>query len=147
MKKSHTSIAFNIVFLMIFVWMIIEALNFQEQARYFPFYVGLLACLLMIITIFKEIKDAKKKGPETEKFHNHLGRVIRYAGWLLFFVILIYIFGLIPAITIYLLLFLLLEAEIGWIKSILSTSIGVTVICLLSIYLDLDWPSSLITIF
>ena len=146
MRKTHASLLFFILCFALFLWMAIEARSFQPQASYFPFYIAILAIVLTILGMLKEIVLIRK-GYDEGLFHNNIRSVLRYTGWIVGFIVVIYIAGFVVASFIYLVLFLFFEARIGVVKTILSSGIAVIVIIFVSKLLELKWPSNLLGIF
>ncbi|MCL7745499.1 tripartite tricarboxylate transporter TctB family protein [Halalkalibacter alkaliphilus] len=146
MKKSHASLLFLVLVFCLFLWMMIQAQTFQETASYFPFYIALLAGILTVVATIKQIVTLKKAKDE-ELFHENFMNVLKYVGWIVSYIVLIYVVGFVPASMIYLFVFLLLEARMSILKCLLSTGATAVVIIAMSRFMDLKWPSSLLTFF
>lgn len=146
MKKSHASLLFLSVCFIAFLWLAIEANSFPAQARHFPFYIAVLAGVLTLIALVQQIIEVRKS-QSNELFHENIGRVLRYMGWIIGFIVAIYLIGLILAAVLYLLLFLFIEAKIGILKTIAFTAVTITAMFLITNFMDLNWPSSLLNLF
>lgn len=146
MRKANASILFLIVCLIVFLWMALEARTFQTQASYFPFYIAIIACILTVLALIKQIL-MMRKGEDKGPFHENGRIVIKYTGWLVGFIILIYIVGIVVAAFFYLFLFMFYEAKIGLLKTVISAGVAIAVIIFVSKFMELKWPSSLIQIF
>ncbi|MBU8906000.1 tripartite tricarboxylate transporter TctB family protein [Desertibacillus haloalkaliphilus] len=146
MKKKHASLLFLGLLFLLFVWMAVQATSFQTQASYFPLYIALLASVLTIVATIRQIVQMRKEDNQ-EPFHENMSNVIKYTAWLIGYLILIYLVGLVLASIVYLFTFLLYEARLTIVKSILSTGVATVVVILISRFMELEWPSSLFAIF
>ncbi|MFZ4451370.1 tripartite tricarboxylate transporter TctB family protein [Salibacterium aidingense] len=143
MDKKTASLLFSLFLLLLFSGMAWEAAGFTELARFFPFYISIIGavfCTVQTIFLLKEwIRDKEeKKSPNLQ-----IKAPTKYIGWIIGYVLLIYIFGLMAATGTYLILFLTMETRLNWWKTAGTTVLVLLFLNFFSIYMNLYWPENL----
>ncbi|MBR3120291.1 MULTISPECIES: hypothetical protein [Oceanobacillus] len=145
MNKDYLNLIFSGFLFILFTLAIIEALTFSKLAQFFPLYISIAGSVLTLIYLITEVyKLYKQKVKEGEQIKISLLAPLRYIGWILGYLVLIYIGGLMLATAIFLILFLILESRMNFIHtgiSIIAVLIGIS---LLSSALDIYWPTNLL---
>ncbi|MQA82343.1 MAG: hypothetical protein GEV10_28425 [Streptosporangiales bacterium] len=128
-------------------------------AQYFPLYVAILGAILALAifvvdtrTIFLTVRHHSRvdKAPSAttsdgEPAHPDTRRVLYYAGWIVFFAILLLALGMEIASWIYIFLFLTFEARAGLkLRLAAPTLVLLGVVVLERTITTVEWPSSLI---
>lgn len=161
---SKARIVFDIGMLLLFATMAYASLDFQAVARHFPLYASLAAVALSLVNLVVDVVKLRRRGSvlagdalETATLQEldsygegsqlapteALRRAARYWGWLLGFVVLIWLVGLQGAVLLFLSAFLAIEARMAWWR--IGASVAATLIVLGAFrnIMNLRWPSSL----
>lgn len=152
MTKEMKSILFTSFLFILFCLMALEANTFVDKAKFFPFFVAIGAAFLSFVSIILQTIDFRKGSKDKqsdEEESGELKEVLRYVFWIVGFIALIYIIGLMLATIIFLLVFLLIESKFRVVTTIFSTALVIGGLLLISNILNLYWPTGLlgITIF
>lgn len=142
MAKEIKSIIFTVFLFIVFVLMALEANTFSDKAKFFPFFVAIVASILCFISVILQTIDVLKKKGTLSKSENkdELKGLFKYLGWVVGYIAGIYVIGFIFATILFLLLFLKLEAKLKVVGTLLSTSIVIGVLLLLEYAMNLYWP-------
>ncbi len=134
--------------LMFFIFAAIEATQFKELASYFPLYLSLVAIVLMVIEIIRQVINLKKGNEEerAELLHPHIGAALIYSGILILYAVMVYVIGMVLASVIYVFAFLYFIAKTKLWKAILITAILIGAVIGFADLMNLYWPKSLINI-
>ncbi|WP_010531848.1 tripartite tricarboxylate transporter TctB family protein [Lentibacillus jeotgali] len=151
MSKEVKSILFTFFLFIIFCYMGWEANSFSDKAKFFPFFVAIGAAVLSFVSLVLQSIDLflrKQKNEHTEDI-GEIKRVLQYVLWVVGYIALIYVVGLILATILFLLVFLLVESKFRFVTTVFSTVLVIGGLFLISNILNLYWPSGLlgITIF
>ncbi|WP_158738036.1 tripartite tricarboxylate transporter TctB family protein [Alteribacillus sp. YIM 98480] len=146
MNKEKLNVIFTFSIFIVFVWAAITALTFSRLAQFFPLYVSVAGSILSGFYLFSEIIKRFKQKEKGEKVRVPIIRPCIYIAWVIGYILLIYLIGLLLASTIFLIAFLVVESKFAIFKALYSTGIAVGVIIVLSTLLNISWPQSLIGI-
>jgi hypothetical protein len=147
MSKDKLSLIFSSAIFLLFSWMAWEALNFKELARFFPQYIAIGAAILAFIDIFIKIRKLLKGKQDHDPLHENMAAVVKYIVWIISYLIMIYLVGLVLATAIFLTVFLTVEAKLGLIKTGISVGVVLIVIMVFGDVMKLYWPRSLLKSF
>ena len=144
MKKETMELLFTTFLFILFTIAMFDAMTFSKLARFFPLYISVAGTALSLIYLIRQIVTIiRNKGiTGTEVFS--FARPLRYIGWILAYLLLIYITGLLPATAIFLFSFLILESGMTLIRSGISVIVVLVAISSLSSALGIYWPSNLL---
>lgn len=131
--------AFMLLLLGIVGWQLVAAQSFSADGRLFAVVIGsatffLIALLLLsqvssrvkglmdrfggdVMTMGSEVGDMVSGGDDIDK-QTARTRVLRISVWILFAVLLVWLVGFIPSILLFLLVFYLLETNLGPTRSV-----------------------------
>lgn len=142
------------------------ALDFQRLARYFPLAIALTGLVLAVANICLDAYRYRVRstamamdalpsaatfdpeiGEDTETARRGLLRAFYYLGWALLYALLIWTLGLVVATVVYLVAFFLIEGREGPVFTMVSVAAVLGMIFLVTDFLNLHWPKSLITHF
>ena len=150
------------MFLVVAILYTLEATTFTELARYTPETAGTVASVLLALVVVREAFRLARYEPEKaatyartiEFMEDSDGRVeaatlrvsLKYIGWIVGFVVLIWAVGLVVAAPVFLALFFLVDARAG-IRFIAISIVAVLVGLWLLGELGFTWPAgALLTI-
>lgn len=145
MKKDLLNIWFTVFLLLLFGTAAISALEFSRLAQFFPLYVsgaGTAFCGIYLILLIVRYKRDNCAEEERISFLKPL----TYIGWIVGYIGLIYLAGMLIATTVFLFAFLLLESKMTWIRSALSVVCVLLLISAASALLGVYWPTNLLGI-
>ena len=129
---------FNIAILLVVLFFIVEALDFTPKARLIPLIIGVPALVLAVIQVISDYvlvkKESGSKEPSEERARQNTVLI-----WLLVLVGLIYVFGLLLGLALYLLLFIRFVSKESWIMSVGIGAAGFIAVYLLFVQL-LHYP-------
>jgi TRAP-type C4-dicarboxylate transport system permease small subunit len=138
-KKLSFPLAFSVFLLLIFIFMIYQALEFQILARYFPLTIASLGAVLLVVEIIFQLKN-KETTKKNEEINSN---TLKYLAWIVGYMILIFIIGFILATIVFLFAFFKTESGYSLIKNIITTAVVIGVIFILEYFLNLNWPTGL----
>ncbi|MFB5662272.1 tripartite tricarboxylate transporter TctB family protein [Alteribacillus sp. HJP-4] len=145
MDKKFASILFSAFLMIVFIYTAWTANEFTRLAKYFPFYIsiiGALFCFLYTLIQIKNWRKAKKQEGDREVLRWR--RPLIYTCWLLGYVLLIYIAGLMAATAVFLGAFLYYESKIKLWKTAATTAFVLVAVNVFSMYMNLYWPDNLL---
>ncbi|WP_170006083.1 tripartite tricarboxylate transporter TctB family protein [Bacillus fonticola] len=151
MSKEVKSISFTVFLLIVFGLMAWEASTFADLAKFFPFFVSIFAAFLALVSIVLQSIELKKKRNEESDHDEDIDKkaLTKYILWVVGYIAVTYVVGLILATILFLLLFLLLESKFRVSTSVLCTTFVIGILWIIGNALNLYWPEGLlgITIF
>lgn len=144
-NKEKVGVIFSLLVFGMFCWAAVEAQNFRELARFFPFYIAVIGALLTFIDlVIRVIKMVRNKEKVAAPLHENLPAALKYLLIIISFLVLIYIFGIFIGTAIYLFAFLYFETKLGLLKSIISVAVVVVGVMIFGDVMNLYWPQSLL---
>lgn len=145
MNKEYLNLIFSGFLFIAFTFSTIESLTFSKLAQFFPLYISIAGSVLTFIYLITQIYTVyKQKGENGEQFNIPLLKPLRYIGWVIGYLIFIYIGGLMFATAIFLALFLTIESRMSYVQTGISIVIVLIGVTLLSSALDIYWPTNLL---
>lgn len=112
------AVAMSAGFLAVFVFAFIVAQGFAETARLLPSIATFIGAGLALASLIVDLRRLRRQGPLDEEGAGRWRQLLRDTGksffWLLVFVVLTYIFGVIVAIAVYVPIFLWRVAKAKW---------------------------------
>lgn len=163
MQLSRLRIAFDILAIVFFVYIIMESLEFRSLAGYFPLSVASSALVLGIVNLGIDVTRilrhgsaiagsemetaAIKESADPVARRQALLRMARYVGWFVGYIALIYVFGMRIASPLFLFAFFWRDAKTGLPFAVLGAAGGTAVLLLASDVMKLRWPESLFSFF
>ncbi|MBS3976740.1 MAG: tripartite tricarboxylate transporter TctB family protein [Syntrophomonadaceae bacterium] len=148
MKKYQ--IMFTVAILLVFLWTAWEALGFAKQARFLPLYVSLVAIPLVIAQLFLEIKNkatndsSANSAEDFNALKERMPALLVYMGWVLGYVLLIYLLGFLVATGIFLFAFLKRESGMTLVQTITGVVITLGFIVFFGRVLHMYWPEGIL---
>lgn len=146
-SKEKLSIVFSLLVIALFCWAALEAQQFRELARFFPFYISIMGAIIVFAELLLQIRRQNRSIKLKRPIHENLPMALKYLLVIIGFLVLIYIFGIFVGTAIYLFGFLYFETKFGLVKSIISVVIVVAVIMFFGNVMNLYWPKSLLNLF
>lgn len=145
MNKALANILFTGFIFLLFTFAWVEAMTFSRLAQFFPLYISIAGSILSLVYLIKTIIDYRKEtSSEERKEHVLILMPFRYIGWVIGYLIMMYIFGFLISTSVFLLVFLIFESKMKVIESMISVAIVLVVVSYLSAAINIAWPSSLI---
>lgn len=160
MIVARLRVSFDLLVCMLFAFIVYEANSYQELARIFPFYIGLAGVVLALSNLAFDVTRIRKRGmvigeeelstavlserADPKVARAAFQRVVRYVGWILGLVLLIWIIGILPAAVVFIVLFLKVEAHRSWVLIVIGSAVTLAGLMLLRSILNIRWPASLI---
>lgn len=145
MNKALANILFTGFIFLLFTFAWVEAMTFSRLAQFFPLYISMAGSILSLAYLIKTIIDYRKEtSSEERKEHVLILMPFRYIGWVIGYLIMMYIFGFLISTSVFLLVFLIFESKMKVIESMISVAIVLVVVSYLSAAINIAWPSSLI---
>ncbi|MGV2619811.1 UNVERIFIED_CONTAM: tripartite tricarboxylate transporter TctB family protein [Halobacillus marinus] len=143
MDKQKLNIAFTIFLFALFTWAAITALSFSRLAQFFPIYVSTAGSIVTGLYLCSEIiKYVKQKDKKHQKVL--IVQPLIYLAWIVGYVIMIYIIGVLAASAVFLMTFLVKESRFTIGKAAYSTGITIVALIVLSSFMKIAWPESLL---
>lgn len=147
MSKERLSILFSIIIFVIFCWAAIEAQEFRELARFFPFYIAIMGAIVVLADLLLQLRRQSKNKKPGRVLHENLPAALKYLLIMISFLVCVYIFGIFVGTAIYLFCFLYFETKFGLVKSIISVAVVIAFIVIFGDVMNLYWPKSLLNLF
>lgn len=144
MKKETLELLFTAFLFLLFSVAMFDAMTFSKLARFFPLYISVAGTVLSLIYLIRQIVTIIRNKGITGSDIISFSRPLRYIGWILAYLLLIYIAGLLPATSIFLFSFLILESGMNTIRSGISVIVVLVAISSLSSALGIYWPTNLL---
>ncbi|WP_100398793.1 tripartite tricarboxylate transporter TctB family protein [Bacillus sp. FJAT-44742] len=143
MRKTTVSLIFIGFIFIGCIWFIIESFSFQDTARYFPMTVASIGAIISLIVFIQTLIHHVKTKEET-LFHQQFGEVLKYAGWLIGYILLITIIGFIPSTVIYLIAFLYFVTRMKLLQIAVSVGGTLAFLFVLGEFVELKWPGGIL---
>lgn len=145
MNKNIANIIFTTFIFILFTAAAIDALTFSRLAQFFPLYISAAGAILSFIYLIKIIiEHIKHTSPDDRNERLLIVKPLKYIAWIIGYLMLIYIVGMLIATGIFLFIFLILESKMKVLSSILAVSVMLVLITYLSAAIDIAWPTSLL---
>lgn len=145
MSKDVLNLTFSGFLFLLFTLATIEALTFSKLAQFFPLYISVAGSVLTLIYLIIElIVFFRMRSAEGQQIKISLTKPLRYIGWILIYLVLIYIGGLLLATGIFLSIFLIVESKLTYIQTGISVIVVLVGVSVLSSALNIYWPSNLL---
>lgn len=165
---SRARIVFDVLMLLLFGYVAYDSLDFQPTARHFPLYISLAAVVLGAVnlvvnvaklrsqgsvvagdeldtaTLREDTSDGSDADAPTLPPSETLKRALRYWTWLVAFVVLIAVLGIVGAVLVFLPAFLAVEARMRWPGIVVSVAITLGLLTAFGNLMNLRWPESLL---
>ena len=142
MKKVYYRgpFVFSVGLLLFFLYILVTSFQYHAEVRLFPLLVSVLGLTLSLFILVGEFFPKMlqmlevsleamwgKRIPrmaETESTVERWGAALKVLGWMSFFFISIYLFGLVTSFPVFLFFFLLTQAKLGWIKALIISIVS-----------------------
>jgi hypothetical protein len=154
--------AFTTLLVVTFAWVILEARGFPTQAAIFPLTVGSAGLALAVMTVVIDFRRYRLEGsavggdaPSTASTAAYepgspigyvFGRAGKYLLWMIGYLALMFIIGLVAAAAVFVTAFLFFEAKVKLRYLWLAPVAVVGLLLTLANAVNLFWPRSLFTI-
>jgi len=141
MQYGFTS--FFIIMIAVCLYM---AKDWNSATALFPRVVGFPMLVLMIAILAIDIKNGRRqdkngKTDDDVEFKKKTGRMVKYLGWLIGFVVLIWAIGIVYSIPIYIFSYMKIEGKYGWLKcGIYAAGTTVFITILFEYVFRVAWP-------
>ena len=136
-------IAVSLVMLVFFAATIVISFQFSNSGRLFPLAVGILGVVLGVLSIFRDIrvgKDVKLTPGEKDNWRARVIIVLASIAWIVGYIWLIFLFGMLIGTVAFSLVFLLVVARMRLIPTIIYTLCIGAAIWVLAEYAQLVLP-------
>ncbi|PQM75627.1 tripartite tricarboxylate transporter permease [Corynebacterium sp. J010B-136] len=136
-------IAVSLVMLVFFAATIVISFQFSNSGRLFPLAVGILGVVLGVLSIFRDIgvgKDVKLTPGERDNWRARVIIVLASIAWIVGYIWLIFLFGMLIGTVAFSLVFLLVVARMRLIPAIIYTLCIGAAIWVLAEYAQLVLP-------
>ncbi|MDV2886592.1 tripartite tricarboxylate transporter TctB family protein [Alkalihalophilus pseudofirmus] len=145
MSRLLASTLFSFFLFVFFVLFALEAATFSRLAQFFPYYISITGAVLSFIYTTIQMRELIKQRESKEELMTlKIKRPLKYLVWLIGYVVLVYIAGIIVASVLFLAAFLYVESRFSVIKTVMSISVVVTGLMLFSNFMNLYWPNNLL---
>lgn len=145
MNKNIANIFFTAFIFALFALAALEALTFSRLAQFFPLYISGAGAILSLIYLIKIIiEHIKGTSPEDRHEQLEILKPLRYIAWIIGYLLMIYVFGMLIATAVFLFIFLIAESKMKVLSSVLSVAVMLVLITYLSAAINIAWPSSLL---
>jgi hypothetical protein len=167
--RFHLSQLFGVFFLLLFAGLVIAALPWHFSAKLVPLVVGTIAIIATALSLFNDmcrkptaprtaglIEEAQKEVSATIHMDltsdtDHLPlrttveRAARFFGYLLGFMAVMAVIGLIPAAFIFVILFMRLEGPEPWRLAVAyAACLTLAIFIVFDYFMSLPWPPTLL---
>jgi len=145
MSKDIANIIFSAFLFLLFTLAMVEALTFSQLAQFFPLYISIAGSALSLIYLITQlITFYKQKAAQGEQIKLPILKPLRYIGWVLGYLLLIYIGGLLLATAIFLFIFLIFESKMTFLQTSISVIVVLVGVSVLSSALNIYWPTNIL---
>ncbi|WP_080875365.1 hypothetical protein [Oceanobacillus timonensis] len=145
MNRDYLNLIFSGFLFLLFTLTLIEALTFSQLAQFFPLYISIAGAILTFIYFITQVLTIyKQKKEEGNVTIIPLLQPLKYIGWIVGYLLLVFLTGLLLATTIFLFIFLIFESKMKLISAGISVACVLIGISLLSSALDIYWPTNLL---
>lgn len=144
------AVAVSASFLVLFIGAFIIAQDFAPTARLLPSIATVVGAGLAAASLFMDIRQLKLRGPlgveDASRWRSLLMGTVKSSAWLLAFVVLTYIFGVIVAIGLFVPVFLWRVARAKWWTCILYPSVMISVLLVAERFAGVYLPNGYINL-
>jgi putative tricarboxylic transport membrane protein len=137
------------VFLVVFVAAFVVSRGYSFEARLLPSLVTAFGAVMAVGVLVQALRtraaDAARQRPQREAWSLELRAVLRSFAWLVGFVVLTYVLGVLLAAVVFLPLFLRYVAEMRWLGIAVYTASVVAVLSALNLVADIGLPIGYLT--
>ncbi len=148
----HLQTPFVVLILGVMVYVLWQSQSFSLGARLFPQVVASAGILLALAELLRQFlrRGAREEQDFTDLASEedsvaYYGRGMLFFGWLVVFVVLLFLVGPIIAAGMYVLLLLTVQFRSPW-RVVVALSLGLmALIWVLGVVLQLRWPASLLS--
>lgn len=144
--KNIMQYGFTSFFIIMIAVCLYMAKDWNSATALFPRVVGFPMLVLMIAILAIDIKNGRRqdkdgKTDDDVEFKTKTGRTVKYLGWLIGFVVLIWAIGIVYSIPIYIFSYMKIEGKYGWLKcGIYAAAMTVFIIILFEYIFRVAWP-------
>jgi flagellar biosynthesis protein FliP len=145
--REKYSLIFSCFLFVLFSGAAWQAYHFVELARFFPFYISIVAAIVSLgemLLIIRKIKKRKGEAENSLEDSKQSGSVVKYMIWIVAYIVIIIVLGFLPATVLFLFAFLYFETKFSLVKSLLSVAITMTVITIIANIMTLYWPKGIV---
>jgi putative tricarboxylic transport membrane protein len=137
-------------FFIVFVVAFILAQDFPAAARLMPNVITILGAVLSLAGVIVDLRKLRREGPETDAEASGWRHYVRLTAvsllWLLAFVVLTYVFGLLVATAIYVPVFLWKVAQAKWKVLVIYPVVMLIVLVVAQTYVGIELPDGYINL-
>ena len=137
------SLVFNLLLTAFVLTFMLFCFRYERAMRMIPLFVGIPTLLFLVLSTIQECFITRNKMEEgASKDTTELRPVLRLIGWIIVFSVAIFFCGFYLSMILFTFLFLLIEANLKWNKSIMMTiivSVSIYVLFHISLKVVL-WP-------
>lgn len=137
-------LAVTIVMLIFFAATVVISFQFSNSGRLFPLAVGILGIFLGILSIFRDIRVGKHvelTPGDKDRWRERTRVVAASIAWIIGFIWLIFLFGMLIGTVVFSIIFLLVVARMRPIPTVIYTACIGAVIWVLAEYAQLVMPA------
>ena len=144
--KNIMQCGFTSFFIIMIAVCLYMAKDWNSATALFPRVVGFPMLVLMIAILAIDIKNGRRqdkngKTDDDVEFKKKTGRMVKYLGWLIGFVVLIWAIGIVYSIPIYIFSYMKIEGKYGWLKcGIYAAGTTVFITILFEYVFRVAWP-------
>jgi hypothetical protein len=156
-------LGFASVWIVAFAYVAIASRDFPSISGMYPMVVAIAGLVLAVVTLLVDLRAWRRTGDVVGRDADNsataaltasgemtVGQSFRRAGrfglWLVGLMLLIYVIGFVPAAGVFILAFLIVEADAKWPLIVVGPIVTIALLLLLANAINLYWPESLITI-
>lgn len=134
-------------FLVLFVGAFLLAQGFSDRARLVPTLVTILGAVLALVVLVVEVRrrHVTDRASDSAAWRQELGWVGAAFGWLVAFVVLVYVLGMLLAAVVFVPVFLWRVAQMSWWRIAIYTVAVIAVLVVLEQVADIALPIGYLT--
>ena len=149
-------LGFSVFLIVLFSYTLWQSIGFPPQAGIFPMVSSAVALVLTIVTLVIDTAKWRREGsavgddaPATASTAAYepgtpigyvFARAARYASWLLGYLLLMFLIGVVAAAAVFVTVFLAIEANVRWRYLWLAPVAVVALLLTLANAVNLFWP-------
>ena len=152
--RIHPRSALTVFFIVVFAYILYESDSMPEQARIFPWTVALIALVLLVWTIGKEVLfshtgHVRETGADIDFSDEEASaegkkRALELFGWVYGFALALWLIGFFVAIPVMIFLYLLRHRENWAVTIIMPAAMGIATWALFNNLLHLPFPPGVV---
>ncbi|MGC5615488.1 tripartite tricarboxylate transporter permease [Georgenia sp. Z1491] len=134
-------------FLLVFVGAFVLAQDFSQRARLVPSLITALGAVLAAIVLVMELRNRRKIDADVDRaeWRQELRWVLSAFSWLISFIVLVYVLGMLLAAVVFIPVFLRVVAEMKWWHIAVYTAVTIAVMVALREFADIGLPIGYLT--